>query len=342
MIKVNRQKLYQSHEGPWLLLDLAMLGLLISNLILIIFDSLFALKTLNRLLTEIAPEFVRFYQPIHDDFLFVDLAFVSVFLAEFLLRWGVAIYNKTFLRWYFFPFVHWYDLLGCIPLSGMRLLRFLRIFSILYRLHKYQIIDVRNTAIIRFLSFYYDALVEELTDRILVKALTEAQEEIKAGSPILDELSERVIKSGKPMLSGWAATLLNHTGELLENTQSDNVLRQHIARSVARAVDDNPQVSQLSWLPIVGRGLERRLETAVADIVVNSLVNMLKDITPQQLEQIAAQAKPNISEADEILDREVLRLLREAIEVLKEHIAKQKWKLSLQNAPTGNTQAHQD
>ena len=56
-----------------------------------------------------------------------DLAFVVIFLTEFCVRWVAAVVRKTYMRWYFFPFIHWYDLIGCIPLGGARIFRFLRI-----------------------------------------------------------------------------------------------------------------------------------------------------------------------------------------------------------------------
>ena len=33
MLRINRENLRNSHEGPWLLLDLTMLGLLLLNLL---------------------------------------------------------------------------------------------------------------------------------------------------------------------------------------------------------------------------------------------------------------------------------------------------------------------
>src|SRR5690606_41794798 len=90
--------------------------------------------------------------------------------------WILAIAVRDYPRWYFFPFAHWYDLLGCIPIAGMRFLRILRIFSILYRLKKYAIVDFSNSPVFRFFNFYYEVLLEELSDRIVVKVLSGTQE----------------------------------------------------------------------------------------------------------------------------------------------------------------------
>ena len=74
--------------------------------------------------------FITNYAEVHENFALYDLAFIAVFLSEFCIRWVAAIIRQTYMRWYFFPFIHWYDLIGCIPLGGARIFRFLRIFSI--------------------------------------------------------------------------------------------------------------------------------------------------------------------------------------------------------------------
>ena len=105
MLKINRENLKASHEGPWLLLDMAMLGLLFFNLLWLIFDALFATEFLSQALMAYTPSFAKAYRPIHENFLLVDLVFISVFLSEFVLRWIAAIKRNVYLRWYFFPFI---------------------------------------------------------------------------------------------------------------------------------------------------------------------------------------------------------------------------------------------
>ena len=42
MLRINRENLRNSHETPWLILDLVMLGILFVNLTWLIFDALYA------------------------------------------------------------------------------------------------------------------------------------------------------------------------------------------------------------------------------------------------------------------------------------------------------------
>ena len=267
MFKFSYTRLKQSHEGPWIALDLVMLGLLLINLLWIVFDSLFATQFIQQTLQSIYPPFVSAYLPVHQNFILIDLVFVAVFLSEFCLRWIVAVKRKEYMRWYFFPFIHCYDLIGCIPLGGLRIFRFLRLFSILYRLQKHQIIDMRESVPYRFIAFYYEVLVEELSDRIVIKVINDAQKDISAGSPLLEDISRNVIATRLPILSQWVASVMVHVGESIQNNEQGQGLRDHVQSSVGKAVRNNSQVSTLRFVPVLGSSIEKTLERAVTDIV---------------------------------------------------------------------------
>ena len=329
MLKINRDNLRASHEGPWLLLDLVMLGVLFLNLLWLVFDALYATDFLNQLLADHVPNFEAGYRPIHENFLLVDLVFISIFLTEFMVRWAAAVVRKTYLRWYFFPFIHWYDLVGCIPLAATRIFRFLRIFSILYRLHKFRIIDLNDTALFRFIAFYYDVIVEELSDRIVVKVLTDAQKDIGAGSPLIEDITKHVLMPRRPIITEWAASTMNHIGHSIVHPEHGEVIREHVLKSVGKAVRANSQVSTFKLLPVVGSTIEKTLESAVTDIVTQSIVNLLSDLTPKQIEQFLDNGLEKET-ADEIaLDHEVLLVVTEALELVKQHISEQRWKSEL-------------
>jgi len=329
MLKINRTNLKASHEGPWLLLDLAMLGVLLLNLLWLIFDALYATDVFNQLLADFVPNFEAGYSPIHQNFLFVDLVFISIFLSEFMVRWIAAIVRKTYLRWYFFPFIHWYDLVGCIPLAATRIFRFLRIFSILHRLHKFKIIDLNDTGLFRFIAFYYDVIVEELSDRIVVKVLTDAQKDIGAGSPLIEDITQNVLMPRRPIITEWAASTLNHIGHSILHPEHGEVIRQHVLSSVGKAVRTNSQVSAFKLLPVVGGTIEKTLESAVTDIVTQSIVNLLSDIKPEQIEQFIDNGLEKETPDELALDQEVLLVVTEALELVKQHIGEQRWKTEL-------------
>ena len=330
MLRINRENLRASHEGPWLLLDLAMLGLLFINLLWLVFDALFATDFVNQALVKWTPNFVAGYQPLHENFLLVDLVFISIFLSEFFVRWVAAIKRKTYLRWYFFPFIHWYDLVGCIPMGGTRIFRFLRIISILHRLHKFKIIDLNDTGLFRFIAFYYDVFVEELSDRIVVKVLSDAQKDISAGSPLIEDVVEQVLSPRRPVITQWASSTLNHIGHSIMHPEHGKVVRQHVLDSVGKAIRNNDHVAAMKIVPVVGSTIEKTLEAAVTDIVTQSIINLLNDLTPEQVEEFIANGLEQETAAEQALDKEVLLVVNEVLELVKHHISDKRWKIELE------------
>lgn len=329
MLNFSYANLKSSKEGPWIVLDLVMLGLLIINLLWLLFDSLFATSTFQSMLSAISPDIVRVYTPIHNNFVLYDLAFIAVFLFEFCVRWVAAIVRKTYMRWYFFPFIHWYDLVGCIPLGGARIFRFLRIISILYRLQKHHIIDLRSTAVYRFIFFYYDVFVEELSDRIVVKVLSDAQKDIAAGSPLIEDISKQVISTRLPILTQWLSSVMVHVGESIADNEHNESVRNHVKTSVGKAVRDNSQISSLKLVPVLGRTIESTLEQSITDIVTQSLINLLKDVTPEKIDDFVEHGLGRFSSEDHMLDQEVLLIVNECLELVKQHVSQQRWKDAL-------------
>lgn len=328
MFQFSYTRLKQSHEGPWIALDLAMLALLLINLLWIIFDSLFATQFIQNSLLSLYAPFVSGYLPIHQNFILIDLIFIALFLSEFCLRWIVAIRRKEYLRWYFFPFIHWYDLIGCIPIAGLRIFRFLRFFSILYRLQKHQIIDLRHTAAYRFIAFYYEVFVEELSDRIVVKVLSDAQKDIAAGSPLLEDISRNVIATRLPILSQWIASVMVHVGESIQNNEQGQGLKDHVQSSVGKAVRNNSQVSTLRLVPVLGGSIEKTLEKAVTDIVTQSIVNLLTDMSAEKIDDFVSHGLGRFSPEDNQLDQEMLLVVNECLELVKKHVGHQRWKMA--------------
>ena len=86
MLRINRENLRNSHETPWLILDLVMLGILFVNLTWLIFDALYATDFVYGLLGTYFPAFLSAYDPVHNNFLLVDLVFIAIFFSEFCFR----------------------------------------------------------------------------------------------------------------------------------------------------------------------------------------------------------------------------------------------------------------
>ena len=310
-----------------------MLLLLVANLLLLIIDGLYSIDSIRHWLTDYLPQLVAVYEPIHAHFVLIDLCFVSLFLTEFVVRWIVSVRHKTYLRWYFYPFIHWYDLVGCIPLGATRIFRFLRVFSIIYRLQKFGIIDLRQAGWYHFVSFYYEVFLEELTDRVIVKALSDIQVELKGNSQIVEDILEQVIYKRKETLASWVSLSMEHIGNSIERN-ADGIVTQHLVDSVSEAMSNNEELARFKKIPVVGKSLEGRLERVVADIVVSTIVNLLKEMDTDKLlsvlekNQLERASKNEPAEAGEI-NAEMRLMVDDCIDVIKMHVGEKKWKAAL-------------
>lgn len=326
MLRINRENLRKSHQAPWLIVDIFMLVLLLINLAWLVFDTLYSTASMQNLLSEYLPTVYYGYKPVHENFLLIDLAFIAIFLTEFCIRWIVSVVSKEHLRWYFFPVLHWYDIVGLIPLGFTRLFRFLRIFSILHRLHKFEIIDLNRTRTYRFFAFYYDVFVEELSDRIVVKILADIQQDVKKGSPLIDKITSEVLAPRRPVLTQWVAGVMQHMGSTLSDNEQGSVIRDHVKQSVGKAVKNNQQFNNLSYLPVVGKSIEKTLEQTITDIVTASLINLLSDVSDKRINEFIQSGVQGYSPKTDALDKEVLQVVDECFDLVKAHVSQQRWK----------------
>jgi hypothetical protein len=334
MLKINRENLKTSHQLIWFIIDFLMLGLLIINLAFIIFDSIYNFTGVQNLLAENAPVIKELYHPIHENFLFYDLIFVSIFLTEFVVRWGYAIKAKVYDRWYFYPFIHWYDIIGCIPVGSFRFLRILRVISIIYRLHQYKVIDVTQTRAFQFFNFYYEAFMEELSDRIVIKVLTGAQDEIRRGSPLFERIQNDILYPRREMLSDWVS---QRVAEAAREGYIPNrgALRSYLETRVDNALKQNLELSRLKYLPVVGPTIPETLEEAVGDIVANVIHQILEDLASASnhafIEDIVNVFLPSPESEDgsDEHNEALINLIVEVLDAVKSQVRVKHWRSEL-------------
>ncbi|ERS89430.1 hypothetical protein Q667_01460 [Marinobacter sp. C1S70] len=333
MLHVNRENLKSSHQLIWFLIDFLMLGLLIINLSFIIWDSIYNFVAVQNLLKDYAPALQSAYHPIHERFIFYDLIFVAIFLSEFVLRWGYSIRAKVYDRWYFYPFIHWYDLVGCIPVGSLRFLRILRVISIIYRLHQYKIIDFTNTRLFRFVNFYYEAFMEELSDRIVLKVLSGVQEEVRRGSPLFERIQQDILYPRREMLSDWISERVAVAAKE-GYVPNRGALRAYLENRVDQALKQNLELSRLNYLPVVGPTIQDTLENAVGDIVANVIHQILEDLASTSnhafIEDIVNVLLPEPGQQQEEAENEALiNLILEVVDAIKDQVRVKHWRENL-------------
>lgn len=315
-------------ERAHLVWDLFIIALVIANLGLLLFDSLFLLPPLNAAFEAVAPGLHGAYERhIHANFLTVDLAFVGIFLLDVLLGWAVAIAERHYHRWFFYPFVHWYDVLGCIPLGGFRLLRILRVISLLHRLQRMGLIDVRRWYLYGVAAKYYDILLEELTDRIAIRMLDNVQQEIRAGDGLSAPVIERAVQPRKQALIREISQRLEAMAGDAYDRNRDDTLR-YVRGLVGRTLAESPELRRLARLPMGGpltRGLEASLSDLACHLVDEALAGLKSSEFSALVEHLAESGFDAWLRTDPETERITEQVLVDMLDLLKEQIAVKGW-----------------
>ena len=313
--------------------DLVMLALILANLALIIFDWMFLNASFQHVLQQYVPAFCVWYDTtIHAHFFYIDLAFVSVFLLEIGVRWGLAIWRQTYHRWFFYPFIHWYDVLGCIPISSFRFLRVLRVFAIVPKIQRTGLIDLKDTYVYQSYLKYRDILIEEITDRVTVKILDGIQDGVRQGNPITERIVRDVIQPQQEAL----ATAFAHRVQEAAATSYEpyrETFRAYVDDRVQEAVDQNQEIGIIGQIPGVGRPIRSLLQGAISDITFHVVDDVLHDVAAMDNDQLIAEITERSSDAlvrgkyDERLNAILQEIVVDSLELIKEHVQIQQWKL---------------
>lgn len=310
-----------------------MVALVAVNLAFILFDTLYGTSAFRGLLDAHLPTFSTFYgERFHAHFLYWDLGFIAIFLTEFFFQWVVAVRKKTYPRWYFYPFLHWYDLLGCIPIGSFRLLRFLRIISLMVRLQKMGIVDLTNTRIYQFFEFYFNAFIDEVSDRVMIRTLDDVRRELEDEAPITREIITKVISPQRDKLVEHLSRRIGHIAQRSYDKHQDEI-RDYVDSVISEAVKANASIRNLDRVPLVGRAVVNQLRQSINDIVAEVVDRTVKDISAAENNRLVDESVTVIIDA--ILEDHPhlgdlgTRMSIEAIELIKERVRVQHWKESL-------------
>lgn len=309
--------------------DVLIIILVIANLALLLFDSLYLLSPLRDAFASLAPQLQAAYeQNVHAHFFAIDMAFVSIFIIDVLLGWSVAIAERRYHRWFFYPFVHWYDVLGCIPLAGFRWLRALRVVALLFRLQRLGLIEVRNWYLVDVAHKYYDILLEELSDRVAVRLIGSIQDEIRHSDALSQRLSDEVLAPRKEQLVDEIAQRLE-AGLNDIYTSNRALIARYISALVGRTLQESPEIQRLQRLPM-GRQLSEAMDQTLSDLasrLIHEAVGGLRSPEFSQLLRRAADSGMDIlMVTDTRSERITEQVLVEVLELLKEQIATKRWK----------------
>lgn len=317
-------------RGKWnwigVLVDIFMLFLTIGDLTWLMFDALYTNQTVQGFIDPIFP----FYNAVHLNFYVYDGIIVTIFIAEFFGKWLFAILKKQYDKWFFYPFVNWYDVLGCFPTSTFRILRLFRIIGLTYRLHKWQVIDLNNYALYKTLTHYYTIAIEEISDRVVIRVLTEAKEEVQRGESLAKIISKEVLQPRRTELAKILTQVIQK-GLQEKYPQYQKLLQKHLQSTVEKIVKNNEEVKQLERVPIVGTQLNRALSSATSEITFGVIDTLIKDASAPENQEMCCVILDSVLDVlltqhylqdDELADE----ILMESIDLIIQRVNVKQWK----------------
>lgn len=332
---IDLQRLRATRQGSSLFVDLLMVLLVILNLGFIFFDWSFTYDSFKTLVGWVSPVFRDWYAAqVHPRASFIDLVFVSIFLTELAIRWLVAIGRKTYDKWFFYPFVHWYDVLGCIPMNGtFKLFRLLRIVGMISRLHNLGIIDIKSTFFYKKSRKYINILVEEISDQVVTNVLNGVQGEVKKGNPVVQKIAKEVLIPRQEDINVWVS---NRVSEAVTATYFKHrmELYEYLKDLITRSVKENQEIKRIALIPGVGKLITEILDSSISNITFNVIDNSMEDLSKGKsitaIQDITDSILDNLTQEhpeNAKINRMMTEVVDQSIEVIKQQVAIKQWKI---------------
>lgn len=294
-----------------------MLIVFLINLIWLFIDSLFAISIINNYFIGNFQSIYNVYSPIHSNFLFYDFIFVFIYLIEFSLRLLLSVKNKNYEKWYMYLLVHWYDIIGCLPLTTFRFCRLFRIITIVVRLHKLERIDITKFYIYRWWIKTTDIILEELSDRMLIIVLNRMKNGITTGNYIFNYILTDIISPQKDKIIDLISQFIQEYVKR-NNLADKQTIKKYIHNNLKEHID----------IPVLGYKVEKviyDIVTFITYIVITNLnnidySNIVKETTNDFIDFFAGE--------DSNFNQLIMTIILESINIVKERIAIQQWKLN--------------
>ncbi|WP_019673460.1 hypothetical protein [Psychrobacter lutiphocae] len=258
--------------------------------------------------------------------------FFTIFLiVELGLRWLLSIIQKEYSRWFFFPFAHWYEVLGCFP--QFRALRLLRAFFIGRKLYQlgYQVLPKKWIASGKF---YYDVIFEELSDRVILTATDNLRQQFadeQANQRFINETLNKNRAQIERMLASMLKQELTPKLQQLAHNDASKQLASEVGSAVQDALYHTPELRRyLRLIPIAGGLIESQLHSISQNIGENITETLIRHFTqPHIAEPIideVAQTIANIDLDNPELEQLVSSIVNDGLTAFEQQVKVQQWK----------------
>ena len=280
----------------------------------------------------ISNQLIWYQSNIHDSLRTVGGFFTLFLIAELLLRWAIAIKEKIYYRWFFFPFVHWYEVLGCFPqLRALRLFRVVIIGRRLYQLG-YQVLP---QPWINRINFYIDVVLEELSDRVILTTIQTFRQELtdpKRQKSFIDStISRNRDEIEAAILSLLRKEMTPKLQALTESAGGGAIIASEVGNAIQDGLANTPELRRyLRMIPIAGSLIESQLQHVgqnIGENVVYALNERL--LEAERLDALMVAIASGIAQIDTdnpALDHLIASIIDDGLTELEAQIKVQQWK----------------
>ena len=314
--------------------DILMLGIIVVNLCCIVGNALLMSHFSSWLFEQLhQTAWLDYYRnQLHPWVVKTETWFIIFLIAELLIRWLIAIIGKHHQRWFFFPFVHWYEVLAIFPM--LRFFRLIRAVVIGYRLHElgYRILPA---SVLKQLNFYYRVVMEELSDRVVITVLDSVKKELDTSSTHKKILHDLVDHHRQMFATTLAALLQESLAVHLQSQQQ--LISQNVGQVIVQAIEDTPQLSQLlKLIPLVGGKIEQQVHAIAQQLGENITQGLLQPLTqgstetPNASYRFVAEKISQLNIDNHALEQLVESVVYESLESLRKQVAVKQWQLELE------------
>ena len=316
-----------------LLYDIVMLLVIVVDLSIISLDLLLMSKFMGQVADwlNLSQQLLFYVDNIHHPLRVLGGFFTIFLIAELTFRWLLSIIGKEYSRWFFFPFVHWYEVLGCFP--QFRALRLLRAFFIGRKLYQlgYQVLPQKW---IDSGKFYYDVIFEEISDRVILTATDNLRQQFadeKANQRFIEETFNKNRPQIQAMMSSILKQELSPQLRQLAQSKATEELSVEVGIAVQEALNNTPELRRyLRMIPIAGSLIEGQLHSISQNIGENITQTLFLHLTQSHITDAIideiAQTVANIDLQNPELDALVATIVNDGLNAFEEQVKVQQWK----------------
>ncbi|KXO73412.1 preprotein translocase subunit SecA [Acinetobacter venetianus] len=279
------------------------------------------------------PSVLEFYRThLHPWVIITEAWFIIFLIAELAVRWFLAIVQKHHARWWFFPFIHWYEIIAIIP--HFRFLRLFRAGIIAYRLHELGYKVVPDNLRIKAL-FYYRVVMEELSDRVVITVIDGIRHELDTSSSHKKIIHDLVDHHRQLFTITLASMLQESLAVALQ--QQEPAIKQKVGLIVNQAIEDTPELTQLLRLiPIVGGRIEQQIQSIGQRLGENISAGLIEPFTagspqkPNESYQLIAEKVSELNIDNHYLEELVESVVYESLEAIRKQVKVKQWQQMLE------------